>query len=412
MLQVSKDLDKPIIAGDFARQVELLTGLRDRLARVKPCNLASFEFDPRTRLFTALLRIGRQTLPDDAPPEKVTAKNQAFAELGALWKALGEEERAGQAFAQAGEAKAALTAFEKAGTWEGAAELHEKDGRFREAAKLFEDHGDVAAAARLLDKAKDFAGAVKLLLGAGNLDGAKEALKKMPTDQGRKLLTQLGAGDLLLDFLAGRGKWEEIGKLYQKAGMGEDAAQAFIKAGRTHMAIHAYRAVNDEAGARKLIDAEIDAARATGDAHAIAAACARWNLFVDAAEAILSAGAAGQPAGVAMRSADVDKAMGYIAKAGSDPEALKFAQRRAAAAREAGDLLLAGRWHEKTGVFEEAARTYIEGNLPAEAFRLFEQLGDWRSAAACAEQLGNKERAAELYNRIGDYESVERVRGG
>ena len=397
MLQVAKDLDKPITAGEFARQAELLAGMRDKLARVKPSNLASFEFDPRTRLFTALLKLGRQTLAADAPEDKVKARNQAFAELGALWKALGEEERAGQAFAQAGEAKAALTAFEKAGTWEGAAELHEKSGKFREAAKLYEEHGELARAAALLDKGKDPQNAIRLYIATQNVDAAKEVLKKLQTDQGRKMLTALNAGDLLLDFLAGRGRWEEIGKLYQKAGMNADAAQAFLKAGRTHMAIHAFRDAGDAAGAEKIISAEIDEAKAKNDPKAVAEVYARWKMFTQAAEAIVGT--------------SMEKALEYIGKAGDDPDAKKFAERQAAAAREAGELSRAGKWYEKLGTFEEAARAYIEGRNQTDALRLFEQLGDWRSAGACAEQLGMKEKAAEFYNRVGDYEAVERVRG-
>lgn len=396
MLQVAKDLDKPIIAGDFARQAELLSTMRDKLARVKPTNLASFEFDPRTRLFTALLRIGRQVIAADAPEEKLKARNQAFAELGALWKALGEDERAGQAFAQAGEAKAAVTAFEKAGTWEGAAEVHVSSGKFREAAKLYEEHGNLAEAAKLLEQGRDTAGAIRVLLKAGNIDGAKELLKKLKTDEGRKLLTQIDAGDLLLDFLAGRGRWEEIGKLYQKAGMNADAAQAFLKAGRTRMAVHAFRAAGDEAGASAVIEQEVAEAKAKNDPRAVAEVYAHWKLFGQAAEAILPTDAA--------------KAMEYVGKAGSDEKALQIAVRQAQAAREKGELEAAGKWFERAGNNEEAARAYIEGRIPKEALRLFEQLGDWRSAGACAEQLGDKERAAAFYNRVGDYEAVERVR--
>lgn len=396
MLSVAKELDKPIAGADFAKQAELLHGMRERLAKVKPSNLASFEFDPRTRLFTALLKLGRQTLAADAPEETVKARNQAFAELGALWKALGEDERAGQAYAQAGDAKAAMTSFEKAGTWEGQAELHVKAGKFREAAKLFEEHGNLAEAAKLLEQGKDLPGALKLLLQLGNVDAAKELLKKLQTDQGRKVLTQLNAGDLLLDFLAGRGRWEEIGKLYQKAGMHADAAQAFLKAGRTHMAIHAFRSAGDEPSAQKIIDEELEAAKQKGDPKALAEAYARWKQFAKAAEAILPT--------------DPAKAMDYVGKAGEDPEARKFAERQAQAAREAGDFKAVGQWHEKLGAVEEAARAYIEGKLPGEALRLFEQLGDWRNAGACAEQLGDKEKAATFYNRAGDYESVERVR--
>lgn len=396
MLMVAKELDKPIAGGDFAKQAELLHGMREKLLKVKPTNLASFEFDPRTRLFTALLKLGRQTLPADAPEDKVKGRNQAFAELGALWKAFGEDERAGQAYAQAGDAKAAMTSFEKAGTWEGQAELHVKAGKFREAAKLFEEHGNPAEAAKLLEQGKDAQGALKLYLQLGNVDAAKEVLKNLQTDQGRKILTQLNAGDLLLDFLAGRGRWEDIGKLYEKAGMHADAAQAFIKGGRTHMAIRAFRAAGDEESAKKLIDEELEAAKQKGDAKALAETYARWKLFAQAAETILAT--------------DVEKAMDYVSKAGNDPEARKFAERQVQAAREAGDLRRVGQWHEKLGSVEEAARAYIEGKLPAEALRLFEQLGDWRSAGACAEQLGQKERAAEFYNRVGDYEAVERVR--
>ena len=64
-----------------------------------------------------------------------------------------------------------------------------------------------------------------------------------------------------------------------------------------------------------------------------------------------------------------------------------------------------------TRPLEAASREYLEAREPQEALRLFEQLGDWRAAGACAEQLGNKERAAELYMRIGDYEAAERARG-
>lgn len=396
MSSVAKELDKPILAGDFAKQVELLVGLRDRLGKVKPSNLASFEFDPRTRLFTALLRVGRQVLPADAPPEKLAGKNQVFAELAALWKALAEDDRAEAAAAQAGEAKPTLTAAEKANTWEGQAELAEKAGKFRDAAKLFEDHGNLAEAARLLELGKDQPGALKLLLKQGNTDAAKELLKKMQTDQGRKVLTQLNAGDLLLDFLAGRGRWEEIGKLYQKAGMEADAAQAFMKGGRTHMAYHAFRAAGDEASAKQIIDAELAAAREKGEPKGVAEVLARWKLYLEAAEAIVDA--------------DPDKAMDYVGKAGPDPKGQAMAAAQAQKAREHGDLLRAGRWYERAGTVEEAARAYIEGKHPAEALRLFEGLGDWRSAAACCEQLGQKERAAEFYNRVGDYEAVERVR--
>ena len=385
MTDVAKGLDKPLLSGDFAAQATLLKSLRDRLGTVKPTTLASFEFDPRTRLFTALLRVKNQPAVKpaaaDATPEQLAehkarsdARNRAFAELGALWKLLGEADRATQAFEQAGDARIAM---EKAGTWEEAAINHASAGRHSAAAKLYEAHKLPVRAAELHAEGGDVAQAVRLYIAADQIEPAREALKKLATPVAQKLLIELGKGDLLMDLLAARGRWEDIGKLYQRAGQYPDAAQAFLKAGRTHMAVQALQKGGDAEGAQKIIEQDASAAREKGDARGAGRAYERWKQYVPAAKEVAAS--------------DPELALSWVQKAGQDPAALEFAKSEAARHEAAGDVGLHGKWTERAG---DAAK----------AKALFQQ------AAAAAEQSGDHKKAADFYQRAGDKASAERLR--
>jgi hypothetical protein len=385
MTDVAKGLDKPLLSGDFAAQATLLKSLRDRLGTVKPTTLASFEFDPRTRLFTALLRVKNQPAVKpaaaDATPEqlaehkaKTDGRNRAFAELGALWKLLGEADRATQAFEQAGDARIAM---EKAGTWEEAALIHAREGRHTAAAKLYEAHKLPVRAAELHAEGGDVAQAVRLYIGAGQTEPAREALKKLATPVAQKLLIELGAGDLLMDLLAARGRWEDIGKLYQRAGQHPDAAQAFLKAGRTHMAVQALQKAGDPEGAQKIIEQDAAAAREKGDARGAGRSYERWKQYVSAAKEVAAS--------------DPELALSWVQKAGQDPAALEFAKSEAARHQAAGDVGLQGKW------------TALAGDAAA-AQPLFLQ------AAAAAEQAGDTRKAIDYFQRAGDKAAVERLK--
>ena len=85
------------------------------------------DFDPKTRLFTALLRAGRQQPVEDAESEQKRKDLQYL--LGQIWRAVGDERRAALSFASSGRTEPAVKMLQKAGEWQEVAELPVELGR-------------------------------------------------------------------------------------------------------------------------------------------------------------------------------------------------------------------------------------------------------------------------------------------
>src|SRR5690606_33213776 len=70
ILAILKELEKPLTSGDFEKQVEHFGKVLERLEPLRLESIDQLEFDPKTRLFTALLRAGRQPQVEDAEREQ------------------------------------------------------------------------------------------------------------------------------------------------------------------------------------------------------------------------------------------------------------------------------------------------------------------------------------------------------
>lgn len=396
MLETSRNLDKPLQAADYALQGQLLSTLRIQVAKARLGPLAGFEFDPRTKLLTSLVRVGRQTPPAaDAPEERLAAWKAMHGQLGGLWKAFGEEERAAKAFAEAGDIRAADLLVEQ-GDWQSAAQLHVAQGRHREALQLFKAHGDQAGMAKSLEALGQKPEAVTAWIQAKQPLEARRLLRDLATAEAQKLLLALGAGDLLLDLLAARGRWEEIGRLYRRSGQHGDAAEAFLKGGRTHLAIKAFREAGLESRALDVIHAEAKEAFEKGGVVQQASTLGRWEQHAEAA-ALLA-------------EAEPSKALFHARRAQDQAEVRQLAQRRAAASRESGAHALAGEWLEVAGETDAAIEAFEAGEAWEQALRLLEQAASWERAARLAERAGLSERAAELFDRAKLHDDARRLR--
>lgn len=393
ILAILKELEKPLTSGDFEKQVEHFGKVLERLEPLRLESIDQLEFDPKTRLFTALLRAGRQPQVEDAEREQKRKDLQYM--LGRVWRAVGDERRAALAFAASGRIAPAVKMLKKAGEWQEVAELHEREGRHREAAQLYEQHGEYAQASRCFEAAQDVRGWLRTSLLAGDQARVVEAAKAAPLPVARELLLRHRQGDILLDLLASKGRWEDIGQLYQRAEQWGDAARAFERAKRTFRAAEMYRRAGEEAEADRLIEAEVEAKRAAGDLVGAGQIYQRFGL-ADRAAALVS-------------ERRPDLAFKWLQQGGRDEEALQLGRKLAQSAIDAGRHGDAARWFERMGEGARAAEHFALAGQHRDALRLYEQLGDWEKAGEQAARAGDRAKAVELLNRAGVTDSEERV---
>jgi tetratricopeptide (TPR) repeat protein len=391
---VLKEIEAPLTKGDFEAQKAGFARMLDRLKPLRLHSIEELEFDARTRLFTALLRAGRQGKVEDA--EKEERRKDLLFTIGEIWRALGDERRAALVFAESGRTGSAMQMLEKAGDWSDAAQLSRREGRAADAARLYEQHKDWPHAFEAFREAGDWRGALRSAIQENVLEHIQEATRQLGPKGSRDLLLRHGKGDLLLDMLAGLGEWAEIGMLYERAEQWADAAQAFERAGRLMRAAECCRKAGDAAGVERLGGLEAESRLARGDLQGAGEALRKLGLHEKAVALV--------------REKKPDLAWRWLQQAGLDSRALELAQAEARRHRQGGDLAQAATWLERSGDVAEAALTWMQAAKPEEALRLYEQLGEWEHAGEAALKAGQQERALELFRRAGVPEPEARVR--
>lgn len=395
-LEFGRAIDKPLLAGDYQAQLAPLEKLATQARKGgKARSLDELSQDTRGKLLTALLRVMRQTRPVEDDEEKEKTRKQVFATLAAVWAALSDERRAGMAKEEAGDVEVAPHLMAWTGEWDKVAALAEFEGRFADAAKLFAEHDRPEDAARLYRKAGDALRAVEIYAKLGKRDEVLEAAKELPPAQQEKALLEAGLGDVLMDMLVQSDRWEDVGRLYERAEQWADAARAFEKAGRTHKAIRAF----DQAGlaeeADRLIEAEANEKLEANDKQGAARLYGRFGRYEKAAELAV----------IPMER------YRWLRAGGKVEEAQALAREELGKVQEAskGPLEQAP-WLARAGDTANALRIYDEHRRPEDAAALFEELEEWEVAARCLEIAGKTRRAADLFERAGNTAEAERLR--
>ncbi len=293
---------------------------------------------------------------------------------------------AGDVYAASGQIQLALDAYLQAGASD-------------RAGPLLEGQGDTAGAAQAYEGAKDWDNASRLWLRAGQPARAArchEAAEQWP--QAAKLWGVAGqyakAGDALLkaDELL------EAARAYQRADLPEQAAKVYLELrdrmrrelGRgknsaklqehTRMAGHLY-----EAAGRS--DLALDAYRTGGDTEGALRILRGERRHQEAAELLLEAGR-------------TEEAADLFEQAGDQGRALEL---RAQLARASGDLGAAARFVLAAGDTQEAADLLREAGELAEAAKLYLQMGDALAAAQAFEEAGEPLAAAQAHERAGNF---------
>jgi len=387
-------LEKPLTAGDFASQHEPLRRMSSVLGEAHVAGIGALEERLRGRVFTALLRAGRQTSQVEGADREI-ARRRVHELLAQIWKALGDEHREAASLAAAGRTGSAVSVLRQAGTWDDIATLYEKENRWAEAARLHEEHGAHADAARCHKAAGDVRSALRCLLRAGDDAAVRPAVREADAGIAEAALLKAGRRDLLAEWMEERGQWTRLAELREGWRDAAGAAAAWEKADRPEKAIAAWRKARRESEALRLIEAEVKPLLDRGDAEDAAFKLAHFGLFERAAGLV----AEKRP----------EHAHRWLSQGGLDEQALALARREARRAQARGRPQDAAAWHEKAGEQALAAELWEKSGHLLKAGTLWEQLSRWDAAALCCEKLGRLDRARELYARTGDAASVARV---
>lgn len=385
------ELERPLTKGEFEEQKGHFAKLLATLQPLRLKNIKELEFECSTKLFTALLRGGRQPASTDEAKEAVR-KDLMFL-IGEIWRTLNEEAHAGKLYAESGRSAPALKALEKSGEWEGVAALHRKDKRPLEAAKIYEQHEDWKGALEAWLESGDAKGILRAALKAGNLDEARKAAKALPLKTAREILFKAKQGDLFLELLAAKGEWFEIAQLYEHSEQFADAALAFEKVGKLTRAAEAFSKAGDLVNAARCLDKEVKDRLAKKD-------------VVGAGEVLKRAGQVDRAVEI-VAPVNAGLAFKWLQKAGLDAKAMDFAKARAK--EHQAKPSEAASWLERAGELPLAAQAFLEGGRFADAARIWESLGDWEKAGESAAKAGLRDHAVELFRRGGISDAEERA---
>ncbi len=393
LLAILHELERPLTASDFEAQKGHLGKLLEKLRPLRLPSIDALEFDARTRLFTSLLRAGRQPEVPDA--EKEAKRKEVLSLLGDVWRALGDERRAGLLFAASGKSESAIKALEQSGEWQEVAGLHLKEGRALEAARLLEQKGEHAQALKAYKEAGDQRGWLRAALLSKDREEILKAAGALPLKAVRDLLFKHGQGDLYLDILAGRGEWLEIASLYEKAEQFADAAQAFERGQRLTRAADTWRKAGNLVEMERCAGEEAKARQGRRD-------------FIGAGEVLRKFGFVDRAVEL-VKEAYPQVAFKWLQEAGKDAEAVGFARAQAKKCAEAGKPGDEAPWLERAGELGLAAEASERAGAFGEALRIWEQMGEWEKGGDAAARAGEKARAVELLKRAGVAEAEARV---
>jgi hypothetical protein len=381
-----RSLEKPIGAADYAAQLPHLDTAREIIRTLRLPSLDALELSLRGKVYTALLRLGRQTTAD-TDPVREEARKRIHLSLAELWRALGNEQRAATAFEAGGRTKNAAAILRQSGQWDDVARLFEREGKHADAARLFEAHHADVDAARCHRAAGDLRSAFRCLLKAGDVAAVRSSVRELETAAGVELLLRVGAAELADELLVERGEWTRVAQLREQRRNFEGAAEAREKAGDLDKAAIDWRRAGNEKAVESIAERSAAPLLEGGDKLGAAEVFARFRVFARAA-----------PLALPERP---ERAHAWYSRAGMDSEALALAQKEARRALATNRFADAGAWHERAGDAPLAAEAYERAQLWSDALRVHEQLGQWEPAAKCCERLALLERAAEFYRRAG-----------
>ncbi|MFZ5470741.1 MAG: DEAD/DEAH box helicase [Myxococcota bacterium] len=334
------------------------------------------------------------------PPidEKITAYQDVMWLVGAIWRAVGEEQRAALAFASSGrkaDRAEAVKVLHQVGDWREEARVLAEQGRTRDAARIHERQKSFAEAARLFELGKDFKGALRAALAGKDTDAARRLLTQLSPEESRPLLEKAGAWELLMERYIEAKDFDNVAKLYERAHQFDQAALAWEHAGKYSSARKAYERAKDHASAARVRELEVRKLIERGDRLGAA---------------VLQVAANDRAGAVATLSAlPGHKAFRFMQKARLDQEALAFARKEIAKAQSENQPGEMARWLELVGEASAAAEAWEKADRKDKAMAMYETAGNWQRAGELAEAIGQLDKAVALFHRAGDKTNAERV---
>lgn len=385
ILETLSNIERPLTRGEFA---DIAEGFRQIAARLKPLSLESIDalaFDPRTHLFTALLRAGRLPAPDEA--DRAAQRKQMLAAVGDVWLAVGDEARADEVYEAAGRPERAIARLEREGDWREAAALAERVGGLEQAARILRAHGDKARALALFQQAGAKREALELALELGRHEEVRALAKEVDFKAVRALLFQHDMADLYLELVAEMGDWREVARLYEQAGQHEDAGRAYERAGIASKAIEAFRRAGLQDEVLRLVRGEAAARQQRGDLAGAGNFLCRFGLLDEAVELA--------------RAPRPELAFKWLERAGQIERARAFAAEMVEQLEARGEKLLIAIWLERSEEKARAAEVWRALGRFDEVLRIYAALCDWPRAAEAALAIGDFDRAADFHARAG-----------
>jgi eukaryotic-like serine/threonine-protein kinase len=283
------------------------------------------------RAAECFLQLGR---PTDAAQMFMASRD--YERAASLYLESGDHAAAANAFVQAGAPMKAAATYEQAGAFELAADVYVAQGLYRRAAAAFRKREQWGPAA--------------------------EALWRSFGEERTRLPPDVSLGDSMPLRIIARA----AGEMYQRAGRGDEAIEAFRQGGWKREAAAALAALGRHAEAA-------DAYLELGE-------------LLPAADAYQAAGLSRQAAGL--------RAQHHLA-AGREREAIHFLEAAAEFARAAA-------LHQKLGNWSQAGEDFELADQFAEAAAMFEKGDELERAAAARQKAGQFKAAAELYARAGN----------
>jgi hypothetical protein len=389
-----RNLEKPLTGADYGAQLPHLAAITHSIQGLRLPNLDALELRLKGKVYTALLRAGRQTIADaDAAKEELRLK--VHLALAELWKTVGDDRREAVAFEAAGRTRKAASLLKQTGEWDDVAALFEREGKFVEAARLFESHRAHTDAARCFRSAKDLRSVMRCLQKAGDVAAVRATAREMELADAIESLLHVGAPALADELLTEKGEWVRLARLREDRRDFARAAEAREKADDLDKAAVDWRRAGREDAAAAIAERVAAPLLEQGDKFEAAEVFARFRCFARAAQLVMPE----RP----------DRAHAWYSKGGLDAEALALAQKEARKAAGAHQPALAAVWHERSGDIALAAEAYEGLGRWSDALRLHEQLGQWERAAECALKIDLLEKAGVFYRRAGLDVEAEKV---
>ncbi len=322
---------------------------------------------------------------------------------------------AGQVAARIGEHAQAAGYFSNGGDAGQAAEMYLKAGQKRKAAMMYERSGQYLKAAEMEERMQNFGAAAAYYEMAGQTDKAAYLFARIGENVKaaalyEKLITAAPSGPIdsgsydfedtqkrasryarfagILYFKAG--SFAKAGPHLERAGLFDQAVQAYRMSGRTERAVELLIKLENHAAALKMIEedpgAQVDA-RILGELYL------RSGSFERAAEVFLAQGLNYKAAecfessGDLARAADLFAAEGEMIRAADLFSGIGRHEHAAQAYEKAGEMTHAGQEYEKAGQTDQAVRVYLSSGRVFEAARLHVQRGSKTEAIRVLQQV-------------------------